>query len=341
MGEQFSPNYLLPLIDLLRQQSDAGLPDPELRELIDGIAQRSQLTERVATLLGESADATPQLASNTPGMETKLLLVRYRNGDVGTRTKNHQRKELMPFGMQDYETTNAEYELFLQDLLRQRKFDYLDTAATGRIDWKVLLPDSIAGLPDEELFANGRPEDGNHPVVNISHRAAELYAIWLTQVYNQDPKRRDTREVRFRLPTAQEFELAARGGKLKAAYPWGGPYYYNKAGCILANLNAALLGDSYPAGSFVGIKKGGSRKRSDPGCKLDGGYVTTPVWHYYPNGYGLYNMAGNAAEMTDIDGQTMGGSWLDGPEALRNGVVTERQLPSPTTGFRLVLEYVD
>jgi hypothetical protein len=52
-------------------------------------------------------------------------------------------------------------------------------------------------------------------------------------------------------------------------------------------------------------------------------------------------MSGNAAAMTDIDGQTIGGSWLDGPQALQNGVITERQLPSPTTGFRLIMEYVD
>ncbi len=339
---ELSPNYLIPLIELLKQNQAGDSAEPDLHELIHTIAHRNQLTKRVAALLGESAGDTPQLASQEAGVDVKYLLARYRNGDVGIRTKYHERTELMEVGMQETETTNAEYALFLQDLLRQRKFDYLDTAAIEPMDWKTLLPNSITNLDDAQVYRNGRPEDANHPILNISHRAAELYAIWLTQAYNQHPKRKDTREVRFRLPTAQEFELAARGGREHAPYPWGGPYYYNAKGCILGNLNVALIDDSYPAGDFAGVTRGKSRKqKSDPGCKLDGAYVTTPVYHYYPNNYGLYNMAGNAAEMTDVDGQTMGGSWLDGPEALKNGVITERTLPSPTTGFRLVMEYVE
>ncbi len=344
VSEQFSPNYLVPLIESLKQQP-SPVQDHKLRELIDGIAHRNQLIARVATLLGETTGETPQLASNTPGLDTKSLLQRFRRSVPSRMVPRRKRPgSSLPFGMQENEVSNVDYQLFLQDLLRQRKFDYLDTAAILPADWASLLPDSIAALPKEVLFARGRPEEGQHPVLNISHRAAELYAAWLAQAYNQDPKRKEAREVRFRLPTAAEFELAARGGHENAPYPWGGPYYRNARGCILANLNTLLLDDEWTRGDYSGIAGGDeSSKKStiDPDCRDDGALITTPVWSYFPNDFGLYNMSGNAAEMTDIDGQTMGGSWLDGPEALKNGVVTERQLPSPTTGFRLVMEYVE
>jgi len=73
----------------------------------------------------------------------------------------------------------------------------------------------------------------------------------------------------------------------------------------------------------------------------DGSFLTVPVSAYFPNDYGLYNMAGNAAEMVAEDDRTIGGSWLDPAHLMRIGIVQERKLPHPSTGFRLVMEYVD
>ena len=345
VGEQYSPNYLLPLIELLKQQV-GPIEDQQLRGLIDGIARRNQLTARVATLLGDSSAEIPQLASASPSLTAKELLKGYMHGNVPRRPRGKAGEDFIPeYIVKDTEVSNGEYQLFLEDLLRQRKYDYIDSSRIELADWLALLPDSIAQLPASEIFPKGRPEELNHPVMNISHRAAELYAIWVTQVYNQDPKREAGRDVRFRLPTAEEFERAARGGYEYAPYPWGGPYYRNRKGCILANLNSLLLDDDWTRGDYDGhvgtdpVNLQQVDRQRD--CREDGGLVTTPTDSFYPNNFGLYNMAGNAAEMTDIDGQTMGGSWLDGPEALQNGVITQRQLPSPTTGFRLVMEYIE
>jgi gliding motility-associated lipoprotein GldK len=78
---------------------------------------------------------------------------------------------------------------------------------------------------------------------------------------------------RFRLPSEAEWEYASRGGLSNEEYPWGGPYTRNYLGCPLANFKP-MRGD-YPD---------------------DNGVHTVPIGSYSPNGWGLYNMAGNVAE---------------------------------------------
>ncbi|MDQ3337485.1 MAG: formylglycine-generating enzyme family protein [Myxococcota bacterium] len=86
------------------------------------------------------------------------------------------------------------------------------------------------------VWKDGRPPTGreDHPVVLVTHEEAVGYCVW----------RGAQRGEKRRLPTAAEYEKAARGeGGL--SYPWGNAYEADK-------LNSAVKGpkDTTPAGQF-------------------------------------------------------------------------------------------
>ncbi len=115
-----------------------------------------------------------------------------------------------------------------------------------------------------------------YPVVGITHKQATAFCNWRTDMWVAErEKARLYTEGRFRLPTEQEWEWAARGGRNQSPYPWGGPYIINKKGCYLANFKP--LRGNYAA---------------------DGGLYTVPVDWYAANDYGLKNMSGNVSEWT-------------------------------------------
>lgn len=123
---------------------------------------------------------------------------------------------------------------------------------------------------------NWFPAFNNYPVVGVDWYQAMAFSNWRTNLWRSERERaRLFFEGEFTLPTEIQWEWAARGGKTESPYPWGGPYLVNKKGCYLANFKP--LRGNYAA---------------------DGGLYTVPVDRYWPNDYGLYNMAGNVAEWT-------------------------------------------
>jgi gliding motility-associated lipoprotein GldK len=120
------------------------------------------------------------------------------------------------------------------------------------------------------------PAYDEYPVVGVSWDQANAFAYWRTSLWTSfKMKKGEAFPEEFRLPFEHEWEYAARGGRQMSPYPWGGPYIRNTKGCLLANFKPGR-------GSY----------------QEDGGFYTVPAKSYWPNDYGLYNMAGNVSEWT-------------------------------------------
>jgi gliding motility-associated lipoprotein GldK len=156
------------------------------------------------------------------------------------------------------------------------------TAHIKRETVKV-YPDTLVWIRDfaysynEPMTRNyfWHPAFDDYPVVGISWEMANAFSYWRTKLWNSYQAENGINSEDFRLPTEHEWEYAARGGHDMAPFPWGGYYIRNAKGCLLANFKPGR--GNYPE---------------------DGGLYTVKADAYFPNDYGLYNMAGNVAEWT-------------------------------------------
>jgi formylglycine-generating enzyme len=190
------------------------------------------------------------------------------------------------FGKKEMDATKIVYHSETFDYKEAAK---LENASVPRGKFIIkkdikVYPDSLCWVRDFAYSYNepmakryfGHPAFGNYPVVGVSWKQATAFCEWRTHYLNSylESKKR-TPETDFRLPTEAQWEYAARGGRSQAPYPWGGYYLRNKKGCLLANFKPGR--GNYPE---------------------DGGFYTVRADAYWPNDFGLYNMAGNVAEWT-------------------------------------------
>ena len=174
----------------------------------------------------------------------------------------------------------------------------------------------------------------NYPVVNINLVDAQAFSVWLSKkyfdVFNE--------KAEIRLPTEKEWKLAAKGGKEKSPYPWGGPYLRNSKGCYLANFNPKMSEDENIHGyDTLALNNFFNLYFTDLN-DYDGEAVIAAVDSYFPNSFGLYNMAGNVAEIVLDSNFTKGGSWKSKSQFLQ--IESQEKWdgnPNPFTGFRIVM----
>jgi len=233
------------------------------------------------------------------------------------REKPIHKVEVYSFYMDVHEVTNSQFKKFVDAT------DYI-TLAELPIDWdemKKQLPPGTKKPSEDDLqpgslvfsspkniinladFSNwwkwvkgacwkhplGPESDiankANHPVVQIAYQDALAYANWAGK----------------RLPTEAEWEWAAKGGLLYNYYPWGNE-----------QVSSGEVKCNYWSGKFP-----------VENSKEDGFYYTAPVISYQPNGYGLFNMAGNVWEICS--------DWFDEnyyQDCYNSGLIKNPQGPS-------------
>ncbi|MEA3207382.1 MAG: eukaryotic-like serine/threonine-protein kinase [Chthoniobacter sp.] len=215
-------------------------------------------------------------------------------------------------------------------------------AADGR---KVLFATTETRVVDFQKFVKTGPwqrqafqDSDEHPAVGVVPADVNEFCRWLNKHYKLPGK------WQYRLPSDQEWTCAAGFGPDESAdpkkkpaaagrYPWGSAWP--------PPAGSANVADT----TFLRLP--GSVELTPPTVKgYNDGYAgTAPVGKFRPNEFGLYDMAGNAAEWCfDAKGYLLrGGSFCSSQQAELQiasrgfGSLDERK---PMNGFRLVISDV-
>ncbi|MEM7368193.1 MAG: SUMF1/EgtB/PvdO family nonheme iron enzyme [Bacteroidota bacterium] len=239
------------------------------------------------------------------------------------------------------EVSNIDFKEFLAsfpaDSKDQQRLSPVESA------WQN-LPNAYVDPMEKNYFSH--PAFSMYPVVNISHEQAQAYCDWLTQVYNNQ-ETRTYEQVRFRLPTLEEWELAARGGNADANFPWESnpkaakgffKQYKDVKGKYLANFKTIRQDAFYETeeGELTLVDP----TKSPFNYSGDSFEFTSPAHVYPSNGFGMLNMAGNVAEMIETKGISKGGSWYHTAYFLNINHQKSYKGPQPWLGFRYVMEVI-
>lgn len=230
------------------------------------------------------------------------------------------------------EVSNLNYREFLWELKQ----------SGNQEKWKIAQIDSSKwstknwSMKAFETYYHTHVAYNDYPVVTVSKEGAELYCEWLTEKVNLALK--GNYKIVFRLPTHQEWLKAAKGKLESASYAWGGYRLQNAEGAYMCNCitNGAECIARDSTGKFY-VEMEAYRNLDFSGSNND---LTAPVKSFWPNGYDLYNMNGNVAEIIADKSVVAGGSWYDPGYDVRNESTKPYLGAARNVGFRMVATVV-
>ena len=204
------------------------------------------------------------------------------------------------FEIGKYEVTVAQFRKFVEAT------GYKTTAEKEGYSYGCIGTewDKVDGLTWRNGSSLKEQAQDDHPVVHVSWEDAEALCKW----------------VGGRLPTQEEWEHAARGGLAGKEHVWGDDWPPPKGA---GNFADATLNRKYTTWPIID--------------GYDDGFAdTAPVGSFKPNGYGLYDMAGNVWEWVSEQPYCRGGSFdFNVPDNLRVDLRNGLNYPSGSNvGFR-------
>ncbi|HOY31160.1 MAG TPA: SUMF1/EgtB/PvdO family nonheme iron enzyme [Bacteroidales bacterium] len=233
-----------------------------------------------------------------------------------------------------YEVSNRLYRLFEQDLRANGRTDLLKITMVDSLNWR----DKLAYNEPYVDYYYSHPAYKDYPVVNVSYEAAVLFCEWLTEKYNEFPKRK-FKKVAFRLPSAREWTFAARCNKSSSPYPWGSYLMKDcKYMCNFKHYGDERITYRKDLKTYEIVKKPSGGNSFE---LFDATEITAPVHSYFPNDFGLYNVCGNVAEMINEKGRTRGGSYKNTGWDVRIDAADTFEKPATDVGFRYFMEILE
>ena len=149
---------------------------------------------------------------------------------------------------------------------------------------------------------------GRRPVINVTWEHAQTYSQWLSSETGEQ----------YRLLNSDEWEYVARAGTTTSRY-WGES---EAEQCRYENGADAAALEKYSLTRILVAP-----------CS-DGYPETAPVGSFQPNAFGLYDVLGNVAELTQWCCSSSGGSWRDSPRNIR-ALATSGFMGADNVGFRV------
>jgi formylglycine-generating enzyme required for sulfatase activity len=243
-----------------------------------------------------------------------------------------------------YEISNLDYNTFLKEMAEKDSMLF-QKYSVDSIKWTEYdySRDRDPNIPMKSYY-HQLEGFNNYPVLCVSYEGVLAYCAWLTEKYNMEEGKK-LGKVLFTLPTEDEWMLAAKGGKGNVTYPWGHNSMRETRkgewqGMFLANYSH--VGDAFIVSDSAGNPIYKPEQVTEEAIVYnDRAFYTADVRSFFPNGFGLYNVSGNAAEMTIQKGLTKGGSWhsLGGEIAIPYKLYFNE--PSPEVGFRVFMKIIE
>ncbi len=238
--------------------------------------------------------------------------------------------------------------VFLKDNL------FIDKTEIGNVHWREFLQSWTLGIKHDTVsyrkmiqdtsvwgesspfskYYHNHPSFNFYPVVGISYEQVVAFCKWrsdrVNELFMKDPTLNPFpgKHYLYRLPTKEEWELAAAGKLNIAEYPYGYEDTIARKGV-------------WKGSRLFNYKYETTKKKHSISNEVERSALTSPLTAYLPNGYGLYNMIGNVSEMISEKGIAKGGNYNSFLEECKIQNQQSYTKPEAWLGFRCVCEVKD